>query len=87
MIFLKFKLNFIFEFSKKIGHTTRGNGKFWKILILKFEKNWPYQLKYATKIWNEKIWKFSFLNFDMKKLKIFIFEIWNENFRLKFEKK
>jgi hypothetical protein len=58
-----------FEFWKKIGHTTSGK---WK------------KLKYAMEIWNEKNWKFSFLNFEM----IFcIFEIWNENFCLKFEKK
>jgi hypothetical protein len=56
---------------KKCGHTTI-KGK-WKML------------KYATKISNEKI-EISFLKFEMKKLKIFIFEIWSQNFRLKFDK-
>jgi hypothetical protein len=38
------------------------------------------KMKYASmKKWNEKLWKFSFLKFEMKKMKIFIFEIWNEN--------
>jgi hypothetical protein len=47
------------------------------IFVLKFEKKMAILLEgnekneYATKIWNEKIWKFSFLKFKMK----FSFEI------------
>jgi hypothetical protein len=57
---------------EKIGYTTIGK---WK-------------LKYGTKIWNEKIWKFSFLKIEMKTFENFHFwnlkwkfpfEIWNKN--------
>jgi hypothetical protein len=51
-----------------------GNGNNWKNskFELKFEKNWPYHQREMKKIeirhenLNEKIWKFSFLKFEMK---------------------
>jgi hypothetical protein len=41
---------------------------------LKFEKIWPFQQREMKKK----------LKYATKKLNIFIFEIWNENFHLKF---
>jgi hypothetical protein len=72
---LNFKLNF-FEFWKR---------KFWrKILFLKFEKKIGHTTRVKWKDWNmpQKLkWKLKWIF-----LKIFIFEIWNENVGLKFEK-
>jgi hypothetical protein len=78
------------NFEKKLAIPPKGNGKFWKNLILKFEKIWPYHQREMKK--NEICHR----NLKWKNLKIFIFElwlknfvfeIWNENFRLKFEMK
>jgi hypothetical protein len=56
---------------KKLAIPLEGNGKNWKKSNLKFDKIWPYHQR-EIKNWNMP-WKF-----EMKKLKIFIFEIWNE---------
>jgi hypothetical protein len=88
--------NFCFWFLKKIGLTPRGK---WKILKkIDFEiwnKIWKKightiwgneKMKYAKKFEMKKFEIFHFWNLKWKNLKIFIFEILNENLCLKFQK-
>jgi hypothetical protein len=80
--FLNFELNF-FWILKNLTIPPEGNGKNWT-------KNRFWNLNWNLKkneICHEKLkWKnLNFFVFEMKKIKIFIFEIWNKNFRLKFD--
>jgi hypothetical protein len=68
---------FVFEFWKKIGHTTRGNEKIeQKIQFWNLKKNWPY---HRREMKNNRNMAQKFEKFHFSKLKWkFPFEIWKE---------